>query len=125
MRKNKYTLRYLPLFLDELDHNVSYIAFNLNNPVAANTLLDEVEAAILKRLEDGPDKFETVYSRKERKTPYYRIYVKNYVVYYVLLEEHGKKIMEVRRFLITTARAVSSCITHLWRQPLYSTIYSV
>ena len=99
MRKNKYTLRYLPLFLDELDHNVSYIAFNLKNPVAANTLLDEVEAAILKRLEDGPDKFETVYSRKERKTPYYRIYVKNYVVYYVLLEEHEKKIMEVRRFL--------------------------
>ena len=56
MRKNKYTLRYLPLFLDELDHNVSYIAFNLKNPVAANTLLDEVEAAILKRLEDGVER---------------------------------------------------------------------
>lgn len=29
----------------------------------------------------------------------FHTYVKNYVVYYVLLEEHGKKIMEVRRFL--------------------------
>jgi mRNA-degrading endonuclease RelE of RelBE toxin-antitoxin system len=99
MRKKKYELRYLPLFFEELDHGVSYIAFTLGNTVAANRLLDEVEAAILKRLEDGPDSFEQVFSRKERKAPYYRIYVMNYVIYYVVLEERGKKIMEVRRFL--------------------------
>ena len=43
-------------------------------------------------------KFESVISRKDRINPYYRIYLRNYVIYYVVLEEHGNKIMEVRRF---------------------------
>ena len=99
MRKKRYELRYLPLFFEELDHDISYIAFELKNKNAANRLLDEVEASILKRLEDGPVSFETVYSRRNRKNPYYRIYVRKYVIYYVILEEHGKHIMEMRRFL--------------------------
>ena len=99
MHDRKYELRYLPIFYDELEHDVSYIAFNLGNPEAANTLLDEVEAAIFKRLEDGPEIFEQVPSHKKRKHPYYRIYIKNYVIYYVVIEENGKKIMEIRRFL--------------------------
>ncbi len=99
MPKSKYDVRYLPLFYDELDRDVSYIAIKLKNPDAANDLLDSVEAAILKRLQDGPESFEQVYSRKNRKHPYYKIYVKNYIIYYVVLEENGKKIMEVRRFM--------------------------
>ncbi len=99
MGKKIYQLRYLPIFFDELDHNVSYIAFKLKNLTAANNLVDDVEASILKRLKDGPDKFETVHTRKDRKNPYYRIYVHNYVIYYVVLEERGTQIMEVRRFM--------------------------
>ena len=49
---------------------------------AANALLDLVEAAILNRLEEGPESYEPVFSRKDRKYPYYRIYVKNYIIYY-------------------------------------------
>lgn len=100
MLNESYELRYLPLFYEEFDERVSYIAFNLENPGAANNLVDEVESAILKRLEEGPDIFEPVPSRKDR-VPYYRIYVKNYIIYYVVLEEQRKKIMEVRRFLHT------------------------
>ena len=100
MLNDTYELRYLPLFYEEFDKRVSYIAFNLENPGAANNLMDDVEGAILKRLENGPEIFESVPSRKDR-VPYYRIYVKNYIVYYVILEENGKKIMEVRRFLHT------------------------
>ena len=100
MLNDSYELRYLPLFYEEFDERVSYIAFTLENPVAANNLMDDVESAILKRLEDGPEIFEPVPSRKDR-VPYYRIYVKNYIIYYVVLEENGKKIMEVRRFLHT------------------------
>ncbi|MCR5024110.1 MAG: type II toxin-antitoxin system RelE/ParE family toxin [Lachnospiraceae bacterium] len=100
MLNETHELRYLPLFYEELDERVSYIAFNLENPVAANNLMDDVESAILKRLEEGPSIFEPVPSQKNR-VPYYRIYVKNYVIYYVVLEENGKKIMEVRRFLHT------------------------
>ena len=101
MRGNEYSLRYLPLFYDELDNEVSYIAFNLKNGDAAEKLLDDVEAAILDRLKVGPEMFEKVPSRKDREHPYYRIYVRNYIIYYVVLEERGEKIMEVRRFLHT------------------------
>lgn len=99
MAKKKYSLRYLPLFYEELDRDVSYIATQLGNLNAANNLLDEVESAILKRIEDGPESFEQVPSKKTRPNAYYKIYVKNYIIYYVILEENGSKIMEVRRFL--------------------------
>ncbi len=55
MLNDTYGLRYLPLFYEELDHDVSYIACQLKNISAAGRLLDEVERAIQKRLEDGPD----------------------------------------------------------------------
>ena len=82
MRKKEYEIRYLPLFFEELDHDISYIAFELKNKLAANRLLDEVEASILKRLEDGPESSENVYSRRNRKNPYYGIYVEDSRDYY-------------------------------------------
>ena len=39
--------------------------------------------------------FEQYPSVRERQYPYYRIYVKNYVVFYVVIDD----IMEVRRIL--------------------------
>ena len=43
---------------------------------------------------------EPYHSLKERHYPYYRIYVDNYVIYYVVIADEGaEKIMEVRRFL--------------------------
>lgn len=99
MDNTKYILRYLPLFYEELEETVVYIAEKLKNPQAANDLLDAVETAILKRLPDA-EFFEPYHSLKERKYPYYRIYVKNFVIYYVVIDDEGsKKIMEVRRFL--------------------------
>ena len=65
----------------------------------ASSLIDDVEKSILKRLDEGLEIFERVPSRKDRLHSYYRIYVKDYIIYYVVLEENGKKIMEVRRFL--------------------------
>ena len=98
--QDNYGLRYLPLFEQELDLAVTYIAFQLNDVDAANLLLDNVELAIKDRL-NSPESYEPVPSKKDRKHPYYRIYVGNYIVYYVVLEENGQKIMEVRRFLHT------------------------
>ena len=46
----KYSLRYLPLFYEDLDEKVTYILEKLKNPKAANDLLDKVEAAIMERL---------------------------------------------------------------------------
>ena len=45
--------------------------------------LDDVARAILERLPNA-DSFEPYHSAKERQYKYYRIYVKNYIVYYVV-----------------------------------------
>lgn len=95
----KYKLRYLPLFYEDLEEKIVYIAEELQNEKAANDLLDEVEKAILER-QPVAESFEPYRSLRERRYPYYRIYVKNFVVYYVVIDDVGKdKIMEVRRFL--------------------------
>ena len=94
MENKKYKLCYLPLFEKDLMRTVSYITNVLKNPDAAEKLANDVETAILERL-NYPLAFEPYSSVKKRKYPYYRIYVRNYVVYYVVIGD----IMEVRRFL--------------------------
>ena len=94
MADTKYKLRYLPLFYEDLEQKVVYIAVNLGNEKAANDLLDAVEKAILERLPVA-EAFEPYRSMKERQYPYYRIYVKNYVIYYVVINNGEHKIMEV------------------------------
>ncbi len=49
MADTKYKLRYLPLFYEDLEQKVMYIAENLHNQKAADDLLDAVENAILER----------------------------------------------------------------------------
>ena len=99
MADTKYKLRYLPLFYEDLEQKVVYIVEELHNQQAANELLDAVENAILERLPVA-ESFEVYHSIRERKYPYYRIYVKNYVIWYVVIDDEGEDmIMEVRRFL--------------------------
>ena len=99
MANTRYELRYLPLFYQDLEEKILHIADELHNPDAANDLLDEVEKVILERLPFA-ESFEPYYSTRERRYPYYRIYVKNYVIYYVVMDDEGdNKIMEVRRIL--------------------------
>lgn len=97
--KTQYKLRYLPLFYEDFEGIINYIKYKLKNPIAAYKLLDDVEKAILNRV-SSPESFEKYNSKKDRKNPYYRIYVKNYVIYYVVIEEaDGSKVMEIRRIL--------------------------
>ena len=99
MVNGKYILRYLPLFYEELEQKIVYVAERLHNEKAANDLLDAVENAIMERLPNA-EAFEPYHSMKERRYKYYRIYVKNFIVYYVVIDDEGtEKIMEVRRFL--------------------------
>ena len=94
MGDKKYQLRYLPLFEQDLIQTVRYISNELQNPDAAEKLLDDIERAILKRL-DNPLAFEPFQSIKRRALPYYRIYIRNYAIYYVVTDG----VMEVRRLL--------------------------
>ena len=98
MHNKKYSLRYLPLFYEELAEKVTYIAEELKNPKAAADLLDKVEAAIMERL-PAAESFEAYHSIKEHRYVYYRIYVDNYVIYYVVIDDDPENlVMEVRRF---------------------------
>lgn len=47
MEDRKYTVRFLPLFEEDLNDIVDYITCRLKNPEAASHLVDEIEAAIL------------------------------------------------------------------------------
>ena len=90
----KYTLRYLPLFKRDLSAARDYIAFTLHNPSAALRLVEDTEKAILRRL-DNPLGFPPYYSARDRKQPYYRIDIRNFTVFYVVIGN----VMEVRRFI--------------------------
>ncbi len=90
----KYDLIYLPLFEKDLANAIDYISIKLKSPQAASKLLDKVEKAILMRL-FSPKSFEPYISVKRRKEKYYRIYVDNFTVFYVVIGNT----MEVRRFI--------------------------
>jgi plasmid stabilization system protein ParE len=88
----QYQLQYGPLFQDELATAQDYVAQTLQNPIAADRLVDNTEKAILKRLQN-PEIFRVYLSSRGEK--YRRISVGNFFVLYVV---HGD-IMEVRRFV--------------------------
>lgn len=98
MSNSKYELRYTPTFYNDLEEMTVYISERLNITVAAANLLDAIEKAILDRSSIA-EFFEPYVSKRNRKYPYYRIYVGNYTIFYVVIHEQDKKIMEVRRLL--------------------------
>ena len=91
----KYELRYLTVFYDDLSQIVDYITMVLRNPDAAVELVNLIEPAIQGR-SDCAESFEPYHTASERDLPYYAIYVNNYVIYYVVIDH---QIMEVRRCL--------------------------
>lgn len=94
MEERRYKLRYLPLFVCDLREIVDYIANQLYNPPAAENLLDAIENALQERTTCA-EAFEPYHSKTERRQVYYRIYVENYTIYYVVEGD----VMEVRRIL--------------------------
>ena len=90
----KFTIRYLPLFEKDLSEAKDYIVNVLKNPSAALRLIENTETAILKRLEQ-PLAFAAYDSVKKRSEQYYRIFVGNFTVFYVVIGN----VMEVRRFI--------------------------
>ncbi len=94
MNGKHYNLRILPLFEDDLDEIVDYITYRLKNPIAAERLVDDVEAAIEER-RSCAEAFEPYPSSRDRLHPYYRIQVRNFTIFYVVIDGT----MEVRRIL--------------------------
>ena len=89
-----YKIEYLPLFYKDLEKTTNYIKYKLKNKIAADNLLEEVENGIKER-SLNPESFEEFHSSRKRKNKYYKIYIKNYIVFYIVKDD----IMEVRRIL--------------------------
>lgn len=49
MKTNHYKLVFLPLFEQDLNEIIEYITNTLNQPIAANRLVNDIEQTILKR----------------------------------------------------------------------------
>ena len=94
MQQKTYKPSVLPLFEEDLNEIVDYISNKLQNPDAALRLVDDIEIAINTRLET-PLAFAPFQSAKERPHPYYRINVRNFSVFYVVIDD----VMEVRRVM--------------------------
>ncbi|MBR4353984.1 MAG: type II toxin-antitoxin system RelE/ParE family toxin [Kiritimatiellae bacterium] len=93
MLGEEFTLDIRPTFIDELDRAVEYIERVFQNYQAADQLVTDVYAAIDRRL-SAPLAFEPCYRPPDVAQPYYRIYVRNFTVYYVVIGN----VMEVRWF---------------------------
>ena len=94
MNEKHYKLCFLPLFEEDLNEIVDYITYRLKNPIAAEALVSDVQTAIHDRLSYA-EAFEQYHSAKERRYPYYRITVRNYTIFYVVIDD----VMEVRRII--------------------------
>ncbi len=90
----QYEILYLPLFYKDLIKITKYIKESLKNPIAANSLIAEIEKAIIERAYSSTD-YEEYYSNRRRKDTYYRIYIRNYTVFYTV----KGNIMNIRRIL--------------------------
>ena len=87
----KYQTRYFPKFYDDLERITYYIKTELKNIIAANKFLDEIEKEIEKR-RYNPENYEKYILHG---IIYYRIYVKNYIIFYTV----KGNVMEMRRVL--------------------------
>lgn len=87
-----YDISISPQFIEDMNNIKDYIAYDLNNPLAADNLKYEVKKAIEKR-RFFAEAYKRYYSRYEPGIPFYRIQVKNYTVFYTV---EGNTV-EVRR----------------------------
>ncbi len=94
MDSRRYNPRFLSLFQEDLAEIIDYITVQLKNPAAAEALVDDILRAIDERSHCA-EAFEPYPSLRDRPLKYYRIYVRNYTVYYVVIGDT----MEVRRIL--------------------------
>ncbi len=94
MVNNKYTIKYTDTFIKQFNNILKYFIYKLQNKIAAENFYNEVIKEIEKRSE-YPESFEKYNSSRKRKNTYYRIYVKNYIIFYTIKDNT----MQVRLIL--------------------------
>ncbi len=92
MKTNK--VKFSELFFQDLEKITRYIVEELKNPIAAQNLNQSIRIAIEKRAEN-PKGYKPYQSQKNRNRVYFKIYVKNYIVFYTIQDDY----MIVRRII--------------------------
>lgn len=92
MESKKYAITYLSNFISQFNNILYYITYKLQNKIAAENLYNEVVKQIEKRSEN-PEDFEIFKKTKNEKVNWYRIQVKRYTIFYIVIDNT----MEVRR----------------------------
>lgn len=89
-----YELKYLPLAFKDLHGIIDYIINILKAPESADNLLDELEVSI-SRLRHFPFSFKIYQSINPLETEYRMLPVKNYFVFYVVIDH----VVEIHRII--------------------------
>lgn len=77
---------YLPIAEDDILAAVEYIAYKLDNPSAAEALLDELDKTV-ERVARFPYSSELYRTDRPMRKEIRMVSVKNYVLYYAVAEE--------------------------------------
>ena len=77
---------YLPIAEDDILAAVEYIAYKLDNPSAAEALLDELDKTV-ERVARFPYSSELYRTDRPMRKEIRMVSVKNYVLYYAIAEE--------------------------------------
>lgn len=94
MARNKYIIKYSATYINQFNNILKYFVDILKNKIAAENFYNEVIKEIESRSEN-PEGYEKYKSNRKRKNTYYRIYVKNYTIFYTVKDNT----MEIRRIL--------------------------
>ena len=94
MTRTNYKVRTTATYEVDLENAVFYIKDVLHNKTAAIRLIRDIESAILDR-SYSPFLFRPYPRKNKHKEEYYPIYVRNYIVFYVIIGD----VMEVRRLI--------------------------
>ena len=94
MKNKRYKITYSSTFIKQFNGVLKYLKNKLKNKIAAENFYNEVIKEIEKRSEN-PENYEKYMGSQKRKNTYYRIYVKNYTIFYVVKDNT----MEIRRII--------------------------
>jgi len=89
-----YTIRYARSYREDLNSSIKYIRNNLQNPIAANKLKDEVKNKC-KKIKENPFFYPVVSDEYLALKGYRFSLVNNYMIFYKIKEKE----IEVIRFL--------------------------
>lgn len=84
---NKYTLKLMPQADRDLDSIFEYINYELQNPSAAEKMIDDISAALLD-LEDMPKKYSFSQIPELKALGIRKVIVKKYIALFLIDEEN-------------------------------------